>query len=494
MVICGAAWVSVLSSLQVAAQISVPSWVRGRALALYIMVFAAGMTLGSVLWGWVAAQASTPAALLISAAAVLAAVAVQKFSLGAREAPDLSPSYHWPHPPAVEELDGDRGPVLVTIEYDISLDQREAFLDAIQQLGQIRRRDGAFGWGIFEDVAAPGRYIEFFQHDSWLDHLRQHGRVTREDQRVQENVNRFHTGGEAPKVSHFVAGAPYRGHGQSPRQHPMKIAPSCTDTVPRRVSLVSAQACPFTVSVPPFFLQGENLMKIRRARDRGHAEHGWLNSWHSFSFADYHDPAHIQFRALRVINDDTVEPGQGFGTHSHRDMEIVSYVLEGALAHRDSMGNGSVIRPGSVQRMSAGTGVQHSEFNASQSERVHFLQIWFLPNRSGIQPSYEEKYFDDAAKRGRLCLVASPDGTDGSVLIHADAKMYATLLNGVEQVKRTFDHSQYAYVHIARGDASLNGTPLHAGDGAMLNRTEKAPWSWIRGRMRRCLFSSSRKN
>ena len=221
MVICGAAWVSVLSSLQVAVQISVPSWVRGRALALYIMVFAAGMTLGSVIWGWVAAQASTPAALLISAAAmILAAVAVRKFSLGAREAPDLSPSYHWPHPPAVEELDSDRGPVLVTIEYNIPLDQREAFLDAIQPLGQIRRRDGAFGWGVFEDVAAPGRYIEFFQHDSWLDHLRQHGRVTREDQRVQENVNRFHTGGEAPKVSHFVAGAPSAATDSPPASTP----------------------------------------------------------------------------------------------------------------------------------------------------------------------------------------------------------------------------------------------------------------------------------
>jgi quercetin 2,3-dioxygenase len=213
-------------------------------------------------------------------------------------------------------------------------------------------------------------------------------------------------------------------------------------------------------------------MKLRRAQDRGHAEHGWLDSWHSFSFADYHDPEHMQFRALRVINDDTVEPGRGFGTHSHRDMEIVSYVLEGALAHRDSMGTGSVIRPGSVQRMSAGTGVQHSEFNASQSEKVHFLQIWFLPNISGIPPGYEEKYFDDSAKRGKLCLIASPDRAQGSVLIHSDAKMYAVLLDGSERVEQVFPQGQHVYVHIARGDASLNGTALHAGDGAILSKGE----------------------
>jgi redox-sensitive bicupin YhaK (pirin superfamily) len=213
-------------------------------------------------------------------------------------------------------------------------------------------------------------------------------------------------------------------------------------------------------------------MKLRRAEERGHAEHGWLDSWHSFSFADYHDPEHMQFRALRVINDDTVEPGRGFGTHSHRDMEIVSYVLEGALAHRDSMGNGSVIRPGSVQRMSAGTGVQHSEFNASQSEKVHFLQIWFLPYVTGIPPGYEEKYFDNSAKRGKLCLIASPDRAQGSVLIHSDAKMYAALLDGSERVEHVFPQGQHIYVHIARGEVSLNGTGLHAGDGAMLSEGE----------------------
>jgi MFS family permease len=209
MAICGAAWICVLSSLQLAAQISVPAWVRGRGLSLYLMVFSAGMTLGSLLWGWIAAQAGIPAALIISAAgAVLAALGVRGFSLGAYEAPDLSPSFHWPHPSSVEELQRDRGPVLVTIEYEIALDQREGFLDAIQPLGAARRRDGAFAWGIFEDIAVPGHYIEMFQHDSWLDHLRQHSRVTREDQRIQENVHRFHMGSAAPRVSHFVGGTP----------------------------------------------------------------------------------------------------------------------------------------------------------------------------------------------------------------------------------------------------------------------------------------------
>ena len=209
MAICGAAWISVLSSLQLAAQISVPAWVRGRALSLYLMVFSAGMTFGSLLWGWIAAQAGTPAALAISAAgAVLAALAVRGFSLGAYEAPDLAPSYHWPHPSAAEEPDKDRGPVLVTIEYEVALNQREAFLEAMQQLGAIRRRDGAFAWGIFEDIARPGQYVELFQHDSWLDHLRQHARVTREDQRIQEDIHRFHIGRAAPRVSHFVGGAP----------------------------------------------------------------------------------------------------------------------------------------------------------------------------------------------------------------------------------------------------------------------------------------------
>jgi len=216
-----------------------------------------------------------------------------------------------------------------------------------------------------------------------------------------------------------------------------------------------------------------DMMELRRAQDRGHADHGWLNSWHSFSFADYYDPKHVQFRALRVINDDTVEPGRGFGTHGHRDMEIVSYVLNGALAHKDSMGNGSVIRPGNVQRMSAGIGVQHSEFNPSQTEKVHFLQIWFLPNAAGINPGYEEKYFSDAEKRGRLRLIASPDGANGSVKIHSDAKMFAALLDGNEQIEHPLAQDSYVYVHVARGDVALNDTPLQAGDGAMLTGGER---------------------
>jgi quercetin 2,3-dioxygenase len=210
------------------------------------------------------------------------------------------------------------------------------------------------------------------------------------------------------------------------------------------------------------------MIELRRAEDRGHGEHGWLDSWHSFSFADYHDPKHMQFRALRVINEDRVAPGQGFGTHSHRDMEIISYVLEGALAHKDSMGNGSVIRPGSVQRMSAGTGVQHSEFNASSADRVHFLQIWLVPNVTGIPPGYEEKYFDEVDKRGKLCLIASPDGAEGSVRIHADAKIFAGLVDAAERVEQTIAKDRFIYFHVARGSVSLNDTPLHAGDAAKL--------------------------
>ncbi|HET7729479.1 MAG TPA: pirin family protein, partial [Usitatibacter sp.] len=174
------------------------------------------------------------------------------------------------------------------------------------------------------------------------------------------------------------------------------------------------------------------MIQIRRGTERGHAQHGWLDSFHSFSFANYYDPAHMGFGALRVINEDRVQPGQGFGTHSHRDMEIISYVLEGGLAHKDSMGNGSVIRPGDVQRMSAGTGVAHSEFNASDREGVHFLQIWIEPNVRGVKPGYEEKRFDEASKRGRLRLIASPDGREGSVSIHQDASLYAGLFDAGE--------------------------------------------------------------
>jgi hypothetical protein len=206
------------------------------------------------------------------------------------------------------------------------------------------------------------------------------------------------------------------------------------------------------------------MTELRRATDRGHANHGWLDSWHSFSFADYHDPAHMGFGALRVINEDRVQPGMGFGTHGHRDMEIISYVLEGALEHKDSMGNGSTIRPGNVQRMSAGTGVRHSEYNPSEREGVHFLQIWIEPGARGVAPSYEEKNFDAASKRGRLRLIASPDGREGSVTIHQDALVYASLLDGAETAVHALAAGRKAYVHVARGEVTANGQPLRAGD------------------------------
>jgi hypothetical protein len=206
------------------------------------------------------------------------------------------------------------------------------------------------------------------------------------------------------------------------------------------------------------------MTEIRRSEERGHANHGWLDSYHSFSFADYHDPAHMGFGPLRVINEDRVQPGMGFGTHGHRDMEIISYVLEGALEHRDSMGNGSVIRPGNVQRMSAGTGVRHSEYNPSDREGVHFLQIWIEPAVRGVAPGYEEKTFDEASKRGRLRLIASPDGRDGSVTIHQDAFVYAALLDGAEAATHPVAAGRRAYVHVARGEVTANGQPLRAGD------------------------------
>ena len=206
------------------------------------------------------------------------------------------------------------------------------------------------------------------------------------------------------------------------------------------------------------------MMQLRKASERGYADHGWLRSFHSFSFADYYDPAQMGFGDLRVINEDRVQPGMGFGTHGHRDMEIISYVLEGALEHKDSMGNGSVIRPGDVQRMSAGTGVRHSEFNPSKSELVHFLQIWIEPGVTGIRPEYEEKHFDAADKRGRLRLIASPDGAEGSVKLHQDARLYAALIDGKERVTHALAPGRRAYVHVARGSAAVNGQPLAAGD------------------------------
>jgi quercetin 2,3-dioxygenase len=203
---------------------------------------------------------------------------------------------------------------------------------------------------------------------------------------------------------------------------------------------------------------------IRRSNERGHADHGWLDSYHSFSFADYFDSRHVEFGPLRVINEDRVAPGAGFGTHPHRDMEIISYVLAGELAHEDSLGNGSVIRPGDVQRMSAGTGVRHSEFNPSETQRLHFLQIWIKPQVAGIAPSYEEKHFSDAEKQGHLRLIASPDGRDGSVQIHQDASLYVGRFDGEEQASLELKPKRRSYVHVVRGEARANGIELGAGD------------------------------
>jgi redox-sensitive bicupin YhaK (pirin superfamily) len=206
------------------------------------------------------------------------------------------------------------------------------------------------------------------------------------------------------------------------------------------------------------------VIELRRSAERGYADHGWLKSFHSFSFAGYHDPRHMGFGPLRVINEDRVRAGSGFGTHGHRDMEIISYVLEGALAHQDSMGNGSAIVPGDVQRMSAGTGVQHSEFNHDKAGTTHFLQIWIEPAVTGIPPSYEQKHFDAASKRGRLRLIASPDGAEGSVQLHQDARVYAALLEGAERATHALAPGRRAYVHIARGALRVNGERLQAGD------------------------------
>jgi hypothetical protein len=215
------------------------------------------------------------------------------------------------------------------------------------------------------------------------------------------------------------------------------------------------------------------MVEIRRSDERGHAQHGWLDSFHSFSFADYHDPQHMGFGPLRVINEDRVQPGKGFGTHGHRDMEIISYVLAGGLAHRDSMGNGSVIRPGDVQRMSAGTGVHHSEYNASESDPVHFLQIWIEPSVRGVRPSYEERRFDDESKRGRLRLIASADGRDGSVTIHQDASLYAAILDGGDAIEFEQNPGRRTYVHVIRGEVEVAGQPLLAGDAIKLAGEER---------------------
>ena len=214
------------------------------------------------------------------------------------------------------------------------------------------------------------------------------------------------------------------------------------------------------------------MQQIRRSSERGTADHGWLKSYHSFSFADYFDSAHMEFGPLRVINEDRVAAGAGFGTHSHRDMEIISYVLSGELSHKDSLGNGSVLRPGDVQRMSAGTGVKHSEFNASTVDPVHFLQIWIVPNQRGLPPSYEEKHFSAADKRGRLRLVASPDGEAGSVRIHQDARVYAGLFDDEESASVTLATGRQGYIHLALGQIRANDTILSAGDALMLDGTQ----------------------
>jgi len=219
------------------------------------------------------------------------------------------------------------------------------------------------------------------------------------------------------------------------------------------------------------------MLEIRHANQRGRAEHGWLSSRHTFSFGSYYDPQQLGFSDLLVINDDRVAPGQGFGKHPHRDMEIFSYVLEGALEHKDTMGTGSVIVPGDVQLMSAGTGVAHSEYNHSHSELVHFLQIWIVPNEQGATPRYQQSHFAPADKRGKLRLIMSPDGTDGSLKLRQDARVYAALLDGAEQASLTLAAKRYAYIHVARGSVEVNGVQLGEGDGARVRGEEALNFS-----------------
>ena len=219
------------------------------------------------------------------------------------------------------------------------------------------------------------------------------------------------------------------------------------------------------------------MFELRPAAERGNAQFGWLDSRHTFSFGHYHDPKQVGFSDLLVINDDLVAPGQGFGTHPHRDMEIFSYVLDGALAHEDSMGTGSVIRPGDVQMMSAGTGIRHSEFNASNSAPVHFLQIWIVPDRRGVEPRYQQRHFSAADKRGRLRLIISPDGADGSLGVYQDARVHAGLFDGLEAHSLTLPPGRHAYVHLAQGKLTVNGHPMQAGDGARLRNAERIEFS-----------------
>jgi quercetin 2,3-dioxygenase len=210
------------------------------------------------------------------------------------------------------------------------------------------------------------------------------------------------------------------------------------------------------------------MLRIRRSDERGHANHGWLESYHTFSFADYYDPEHMGFGTLRVINEDRIQPGAGFPTHGHRDMEIVTYVLDGELEHKDSLGNGSTIRPGDVQRLSAGTGIRHSEYNASNQKLAHFLQIWILPNRQGMPASYEQKHFSSEELRGRLRPVATPHGDDGSVTLQQDAAIYAARLASGDKVRHTIADGRRAFVHVARGSVEIHERALHAGDGAAI--------------------------
>jgi hypothetical protein len=219
------------------------------------------------------------------------------------------------------------------------------------------------------------------------------------------------------------------------------------------------------------------MMQVRRSGERGHADHGWLRSFHSFSFADYYDPDHMGFGPLRVINEDRIRPGTGFGTHGHRDMEIISYVLEGALAHKDSSGNGSTILPGDIQRMSAGSGVHHSEFNHEKAGETHFLQIWIEPDVRGIAPEYEQKHVGAEEKRGRLRLIASPDGAQGSLTIHQDARIYAALIDGKERAALPLGSGRRAYVHVARGKVTVNEVVLESGDAVQASGVERVELS-----------------
>lgn len=215
------------------------------------------------------------------------------------------------------------------------------------------------------------------------------------------------------------------------------------------------------------------MITIRRSAERGHAQHGWLDSYHTFSFANYYDPAHMNFSSLRVINDDRIAPGAGFSTHSHSDMEIITYMLSGALEHKDSLGNGSTIRRGEVQRMSAGTGVSHSEYNASAQEPAHLLQIWIMPAENGLTPSYEQQHFDEQQLRGKFRLVVSPDGAADSLEIHQDVRLYAGLLDNAEAIKHTLSNNRCAYMQVANGSLELNGTVLNSGDGAEIENEKE---------------------